>query len=561
MTLGLLALSALLPCATAPTAWQASEFPIGYWCGPDAAHNTLAGWQTVKDAGFTFGGMTGYGTAGNKQMLDFCRQVGLKAMVVDGRVNAQMVVGDHWRERLAEVVADYGQHPALLGYFLQDEPNYREFAALGQVVQELRRIDPAHLTYINLFPTYASTEQLGAPSYADHLQKFLDIVQPGVLSYDHYALMKDGGLRADYFENLALIREAALRHGVPAWDIFLSLSHLGYRDPSAAEMRWQAYTALAYGMKGLLYFTYWTFPEWEKEGGIGIVHPDGQPARLYPIVQAVNREVQALGPTLLGLTSTAVYHTGPIPAGCTRLPGDAILRVVDDPALVIGCFVDAQQRLYVMLVNRDYAKPVDLVVHFRAHVQQVLALSPQDGREQALPLEQHTLKLTLPAGDGRLLRLATEFVYPEPPKPLTDLAFEFDQADDLQGWAGFNHLAQPVVKDGVLTMTFTGDDPFLSRSMLRLAPDRYKALRVRMKLDSGQPQGQVFWATGDEPEYRDDKYLNFPVQPDGEWHEYTIPVGQHAKWKGQTIIALRLDPTTGGAKTGSQVAVDWIRGE
>ncbi len=561
MSLGLLAVSSLLPSLAMLAPWQATEFPIGYWCGPSREHNTRADWQTVKDAGFTFGGMTDYGPAGNKQMLDHCAAVGLKAMVVDGRLGPSMVYGDRWKETVAAIVAEYSQHPALLGYFLTDEPSYAQFGQLAQIVKEVRRLDPQHLVYINLLPTYASVEQLGNPTYLDHLDTFLRLVEPGVLSYDHYALMKNGGLRADYFENLALIREAGLRHGVPPWDIFLSLSHLAYRDPSAGEMRWQAYTALAYGMKGLLYFTYWTFPEWEKNGEVAIVHPDGKPARLYPLVQAVNRAVQALGPTLLKLTSTAVYHTGPIPTGCTRLPGDALVQVPAEVPMVIGNFVDGQGRPYVMLVNRDYQQPLDVTVSLKPHVRQAFAVSATDGGEQALNLDKQTFKLHLEPGDGQLWRLATQFAYPEPPKQLTDLAFEFNQADDLEGWGGFNSLGDGKVRDGALTLTFGGDDPFMSRGLLRLVPNRYTKLRVRMKLSSGNREGQVFWATGEEPEFRDDKYLNFPIVPDGEWHEYVIPVGEHAKWRGQTIIALRLDPTTGGATAGSTVSIDWIRGE
>ncbi len=82
-----------------------------------------------------------------------------------------------------------------------------------------------------------------------------------------------------------------------------------------------------------------------------------------------------------------------------------------------------------------------------------------------------------------------------------------------------------------------------------------------MKLPTCDPAGQLFWATAEEPEFQDDKYLNFPVVADGQWHEYVIPVAGHAKWKGQTIRAIRLDPTTGGAASGSRVEIDWIVGE
>ena len=174
-----------LPAITtqAQQPWQPDEFPIGYWLGPPVAFNKLETWQTVKDSNFTFCGPAGgYSVAENRRMLDFCQQVGIKAMVVDGRINWRMVANDGWQKKIAEVVTDYGSHSALYGYYLQDEPNYAQFPALGQMSAEFLRCDPKHLPYISLFPTYASTKQLGTPTYSDHLAKYLSIVEPAVLS-------------------------------------------------------------------------------------------------------------------------------------------------------------------------------------------------------------------------------------------------------------------------------------------------------------------------------------------------------------------------------------------
>lgn len=558
-----LVLLAVCACAMAQAPWHPDEYPISYWVGPPREFNTLAAWQTVKDCNFTVAGQYGgYSVEDNKQMLDFCQQVGLKTMVVDGRTSWQSAFDDNFARLIAGLVADYGSHPAVYGYYVLDEPNAELFPALAKVSQELQRQDPKHLPYINLFPTYASPEQLGTPTYAEHLDRYLSIVKPAVLSYDHYALMKDGSDRVDYFENLALIREYGLKYGVPPWNIVLSLPHLSYRDPTAAEMRWQAYTSLAYGMKGLMWFTYWTMPEWEKEfGGTAIVNPKGEPARLYPIVKQVNGEVRTLGKTLLGLTSTGVYHTGAIPRGGTSLGVDAPIQLPGDAALLIGFFTDAQGKQYAMIVNRDHAQPVEFALTVKPHVTGLTEISAADGSDKPLTMAGGKLSLSLPPGDGRLLRLTTSFAYPQLPPPLNALDFKFDTPDDLEGWGGFNSLAQPVVKDGILTLTFTGQDPFLVRSFLRLNPDQYSTVKVRMKLDSGNPEGQLFWTTSDEPQFADNKYVNFPIQPDGQWHEYDVPVGGHPRWKGQGIRAIRLDPTTGEAKPGSTVAIDWIKGE
>jgi len=553
----------LLGLATAAAAqpWQPDEFPIGYWYGPPPEFNTPETWQAVAECNFTFTGPRGgYTVAENLQMLDLCAQAGVQAMVVDGRIGWTMTAATNWRQTVADIIADYGDHPALFGYYLQDEPNFRNFEALGLIREEFESRDPAHLPYINLFPTYASVTQLGAPTYADHVDRYLSMVRPSVLSYDHYCLLRDGGIRPDYFENLQIIRDAGLRHGTPQWQIILSMAHLAYRDPIEAEMRWQVYTSLAYGMKGLMYFTYWTPESLATQDHFAIVDAEGTPQRLYPIVQRLNAEVRALGPTLLGLTSTGVYHTGEVPRGATSLGTDALVQPPQELSLVIGLFEDAEGAQHMMLVNRDYERDVEFDVRLLPHVTAVTEISAEDGSDVACELADGALAVSLPAGGGRLYRLQTQFAYPPPPRFVEDIDFQFDTDGDLEDWSATHSLAEATVQDGTLRTRITGADPYVARLFMRVPADTYSVLRVRMRITGGASEGQVFWATAEHSSFTDQMYMNFPTQPDGEWHEYTIPVGEHAKWRGQQIVALRLDPSVGDAD-GAEVEIDWILGE
>jgi hypothetical protein len=469
-----------------------------------------------------------------------------------------MLDQEDWPDVVGRVVADYASDSAIFGYYLHDEPNYELFPALARINAELQRRDPNHPVFINLFPTYATSAQLGTPTYAEHLEKFLTSVKPAILAYDHYALMRGGRVRGDYFENLELIREHALRSGVPAWNTILSVPHLDYRDPTAAEMRWQVYTSLAYGMKGIGWFTYWTIKEWEKDG-IAIVTSEGKPARLFPIVRQINGEMRVLGRTLLRLTSTGVFHTGVVPSGCRRLGEDALVQVAGNAPLILGLFRDADGSDFAMVVNHDYTRPIDCALNFRAHVTSVVEISPISGTGRNLPLSNRRAQLKLAPGDGRLLKLATQFAYPQP--PMTTINFQFNSDGDTESWGHLNSLSPLAVKAGVLTTTIIGGDPYLSRGNLRIPGNTLTKIRVRMKLASGEPTAQFFWATSDEPEFRDDKYLDFPIKPDGAWHEYEIPVGTHTKWRGKTITGIRLDPTIGAAAPGARVEIDYLRGE
>jgi hypothetical protein len=51
---------------------------------------------------------------------------------------------------------------------------------------------------------------------------------------------------------------------------------------------------------------------------------------------------------------------------------------------------------------------------------------------------------------------------------------------------------------------------------------------------------QLFWRTSRLPE-SESSSVRFPVQGDGESHDYRVPVSQNSRWRG-VITRLRLDP-------------------
>ena len=78
--------------------WEPDRFPIACWRGPPRSHNDLAHYETLRNCNFTVVGPTGEHTAeSNRRILDLCAQVGLKAILVDGRIGHEMVLGDGWK--------------------------------------------------------------------------------------------------------------------------------------------------------------------------------------------------------------------------------------------------------------------------------------------------------------------------------------------------------------------------------------------------------------------------------------------------------------------------------
>src|SRR5437016_6898285 len=219
------------------------QYLISFWCGPPPGETTLARYREIAGAGFNAvlppcgGPIT---PELNRRILELCAQTGLKAVVSDPRLEpGEPEPGSsELGAALDGVVADYAKSPALLGYFLQDEPSAGQFSRLAALERGLRERDPKQLAYVNLFPNYASARQLGTATYSAYVRQFLETVRPRFFSFDYYALLKEGE-RPGYFENLEVIRRESLRSGVPFAAVVLSTPHGPYRDRSEADLRWE----------------------------------------------------------------------------------------------------------------------------------------------------------------------------------------------------------------------------------------------------------------------------------------------------------------------------------
>jgi hypothetical protein len=370
-----------------------SFFPISYWVGPP--EETPSRYAELADCGFT---VTWRGDP------DLSAQFGMKCLVADARVDAALANwNDHTASDLDAAVDAWKDHPAFYGFYLRDEPNASDFPALARVNRRILERAPESVPYINLFPTYANSEQLGTETYEEHVQRFMSEVRPRVLSYDHYALRRDGE-RPDYFRNMEVIRDAGLQHNTPFWFILLTTPHYGYRNPSEADIRWQVYTALAYGAKGIMYFTYMT-PRYEDFQN-GILDRDGNRTEHYEVVRQVNGEIHALAPTLNRLKSVAVAHSEPVPDGAEPLAADSYLRSVQGGEWVVGFLTDDHDCTYLFLVNRNLRASATLELAFDASVRGVEPVPRGNATDVPVTFTEGRASVSLAAGDGTLLRVA-----------------------------------------------------------------------------------------------------------------------------------------------------------
>ena len=387
--------------------YNPEEFTISYWSGPPADFNTGERYREVAEANFTLAlpadsGMT---VADNRKMLDLCKAAGLKAIIYDSRIPLAIGGSAEAKKTIDAIVADYGDHPALLGYRITDEPNAAAFDGLAQVVAYLKEKDPKHPGFINILPTYARDfpGALGTATYEEHVRLYADKVKPSVISYDHYNFTNEGD-RADFFENLQTIRKVSLEKRIPFWNIVLVTQHFGYRHLTEPELRFEAMQTLAFGARGLLWFTYWMprgVPEpqsWKHS----LILADGSRDPHYDMVKAINADAKAIGDVLGQCESTGVFHHGE--GGTIKMTSSPI--VPTSGQLTVGLFRHRRDgKTLAMIANRDYKQPAKTSAIVQPAMATVEIFDP--AKKTWSPVqhdEQSAVPIALPAGGGVLLR-------------------------------------------------------------------------------------------------------------------------------------------------------------
>ena len=391
--LGLGLLSAVWCGYGGPGSTDTNFFPIMGW---NSVGNDPAALRKMRECGLTIAGFVAPGT------LDACRAAGLKAIVSDARASGYdwaNVDESQARKNVASLVGKVGRKPAVYGYYLRDEPSAAMFPGLAKVAGLVRELAPGKWPYINLFPDYATPEQLGAANYAEYLERFVATCHPTIISYDNYSLMDDGSVRENYWSNLEAVRAACKKHGIEFWNIVLAVAHFNYRELNAADLRFQAYTTLAYGGRGLAYFTYFT-PSLGNYR-MGPIDQFGHQTPTWFFMQQVNLQVQNLAPTLLQLNSDAVYHFGQIPAGASAAPTNSLVSSVGGANFLVGDFTHRDGSRYLMIVNKDLAKSRPCWPQFRQPPRRVLHVSAYSGA--LTPFEGEDVWLA--PGAGALLKV------------------------------------------------------------------------------------------------------------------------------------------------------------
>jgi hypothetical protein len=278
---------------------------------------------------------------------------------------------------------------------ISDEPNVSRYQAL-KVWSDIA-VEEGMTPYINLFPNYASSEQLGVPSYRSYLNQFVSICRPPYMSYDNYAATDNLNLSDGYYENLETVREVAMANSIPFWQIVSGGDGLPQTNPAFFNI--QIYTTMAYGGRGIGYWCYYNY-NWGGNNGANAAIVDGKRTKSWYLVRDINMQIQGLAPVFCTLTNVNVFHTGNIPRASRGIASSSYVKSVSAGNFVVGEFVDPDMKPYLLIVNKNTTETVPVELSLKSGSKLMRVRFNAQGTE---PFEGLTARLA--PGAGVLLKI------------------------------------------------------------------------------------------------------------------------------------------------------------
>ncbi|MDR6547710.1 putative transglutaminase-like cysteine proteinase [Chryseobacterium rhizosphaerae] len=201
-------------------------------------------------------------------------------------------------------------------------------------------------TYYNLLPRYG--DFASDTAYENYLDNFINSNSSDIVSFDHYPF--DGSIFLNsYFYNLSKVKEKS--QNKPFWMVIPS--HKDYSPvPYEAKLKFQAFCPIAYGAKGLMYWSY-------------VDGFENDPMK-YESIQKINRFLKEIvGPVVINNKNTATLHKNNTPLNqgypfsTHELIQDnnTVIRDVKNEDILLGVFETEKtsntKTSYVWIVNKN----------------------------------------------------------------------------------------------------------------------------------------------------------------------------------------------------------------
>ena len=282
---------------------------------------------------------------------------------------------------------EYYDYDSYLGNMIYDEPGTDKYKSMAELTAYYNKELPGKLCYYNLLPMYANAAQLkygaGAAQiayydedpdlYKKYVESYAETVPGDYMCVDIYPYRSSGKNKSTYtgyLKNMDIFASACRKYGRDFWLYIQSTDYDGGKwTPDYADLRWQTYIGMSFGVKTFIHFVY----DWGGYENTFI--KDGKPTDIYYAAQKINNEIKALSDDYAKYENVGAFNLN-----CEKTKFDyakfdnqykdfnILTDITSSDPLLFGCFEEKDGDGYAFTVvnmNNVNTKPTAAHLSFR----------------------------------------------------------------------------------------------------------------------------------------------------------------------------------------------------
>lgn len=327
-------------------------------------------------------------------------------MLKSGVTQTQTTVGSNLI-KAADFIRKNDQHKTIItSKYTYDYPN-------KTVVKETVRITYPHPIFISALYYEDISHIKASTTYGIYIEAFQDNIQPSFWPFFSFPIKNDaenfpGG---NFYRELEIFAMMARYTNSPMWPYLKcqQMASLGNNLPAGTDARLHsaAFSAMAYGAQGLVWWTYRPTKSSTGKDFNGLVDGNGNKTLLWNIVKKINTRISALNFIFAGSIPVECRHTGSTYyAGTCLLKGaiGPVVSLLTGSAGVLVSHLSNGNDNYIVVVNHPGAPLQKLTIGFSSLYKiERIAVSTTGTITRNL-ISSYNLEINLAAGEMEIFR-------------------------------------------------------------------------------------------------------------------------------------------------------------
>lgn len=355
--------------------------------------------QTLKDCGFN---TISYALSSNNidRAVSIAKETGIKMILRTGSL---------LHPEGEDIVKKYRNTDEIIGWYLKDEPAYEELDTVKFYYDKIKELSPDKLVYINLIGDAIKKYIGSSNSYSDYLNYFQKEFHPTIWSYDCYPISEvNGQIKVNYnlfYSNLEYFRSISDMTHRPFWAYCQCMEYKNtrlYRPKCTVPyLRFEAFSALAYGAQGIIYWAYAQQASKYDSFLSAPINIEGEKTEEWHFVQKVNREISAFAQIFKGALIIDCRHTGNLFIKNTRTFSNnfwPLAACKSGREGVLLSLLKNSEGYYLIIVNHDIINNQTISLSFQEGIKGSELTLLDDGRLQQQNFSKQFDKDITPGG-------------------------------------------------------------------------------------------------------------------------------------------------------------------